>query len=259
VQVLAPSEQVAVARRCGWLNVTPLARRDVTHLHGLFFLLRLGRAEELRLARHLSHIAVSMPTQPHACWFDLHINGAPASINEDERFWPTALLFCSNRPPPDASWDPAGTLEFTLLLPGKWLRTRAAERIQGAFRGWMVRRRHVPAFTEDLDGRASYAEFKSLSLENGDRGEVDDESALFSNTSARRYDRLSARVQSTSDQTEGILRESTGGNGHALEHEAIEEHLKLENENNIDEEASAERHALAGEVNSLWLNPAAEF
>ena len=141
MQALLPSEQVAVARRCGWLNVTPLSRRDHGHLDGLFFCLRLGREEDVRLARSLAAIAVATPTQAHPCWFDLAINGAPAAITEDDRFWSTVQLFCANRGRPDAAWDPAGTLEFTLALPSRWLRARAAMRLQAAFRGVAARRR----------------------------------------------------------------------------------------------------------------------
>jgi hypothetical protein len=119
--------------------VTPLGRKDYTHLHGLFFCLRMGIEEECRLAKRLSVIAVEMPTHLHPTFRDLRIHGAPAVINEDSRFWSTILLFCSNRNPPDASWDPAGTIEFTLTLPARLLRQKAAQRVQAAFRGHQAR------------------------------------------------------------------------------------------------------------------------
>ena len=133
-----------MARRCGWLNVTPFGRRDITHLHGLFFCLRPGCEEELVLAKRLAAIAVDMPASaPHepSCWADLRVNGEPAYIQEDERFWATVLLFCTNRPRPDDTWDEHGTLEFTLNLPFKWRRQCAATRLQAAVRGTLARLR----------------------------------------------------------------------------------------------------------------------
>eukprot|EP00892_Ulva_mutabilis_P001137 jgi/Ulvmu1/11023/UM007_0203.1 len=141
MRALEPEEQVAAARRCGWLNVTPLGRRDHGHLSGLFFCLRLSREEDARLARRLAAVAVAAPTQLHACWLGLAVNGAPAAITEDERLWPTVQLFCTNRGRPDASWDAVGTLEFTFTLPTRWLRARAALQLQAALRGAAVRRR----------------------------------------------------------------------------------------------------------------------
>lgn len=161
LQALQPGEQVAVARRCGWLNVTPLARRDVGHLHGLFFCLRLGREEDVRLARRLAAIAAAMPTQVQPCWSGLAINGAPAAITEDGRFWATVQLFCANRGVPDASWDAAGTLEFTLVLPVRWMRARAALRLQAAYRGAVARRalaRAVDQFLASAPAEAAEAE-----------------------------------------------------------------------------------------------------
>lgn len=144
MQSLEPAEQVAVARRCGWLNVTPLGRRDIMHLHGLFFCLRPGCEEEHVLARRLATIAEDMPpSAPHepSCWADLRINGEPAQIQEDERLWATAVLFCTNRPRPDDTWHEQGTLEFTLNLPHKWRRQCAATRLQAAVRGALARKR----------------------------------------------------------------------------------------------------------------------
>lgn len=71
---------------------------------------------------------------------DLHIQGAPAAINEDERFWPTILMFCANRKAPDSSWDPVGTVEFTLKLPVRELKQKAALKMQAAMRGMQGRR-----------------------------------------------------------------------------------------------------------------------
>lgn len=155
LQALQPSEQVAVARRCGWLNVTPLGRRAVGHLHGLFFCLRLSREEDSRLARRLAAVAAAMPTQTHPCWAGLAVNGTPAAITEDERFWATVLLFCANRGRPDASWDAAGTLEFTLLLPTRWMRARAAVRLQAAYRGAVARRALLRAVDAHLPSAAA--------------------------------------------------------------------------------------------------------
>jgi hypothetical protein len=143
LQALSHEEQVDLARRCGWLNVTPLTRRDYVHLHGLFFCLRLGREEESRLARRLASIAVETPTQTHPCFFNLRINGAPAAINEDERFFSTIMMFCANRKLPDPSWDSVGTLEFTLKLPAKSIKHHAAVSIQAAFRGFLCRQKVI--------------------------------------------------------------------------------------------------------------------
>lgn len=153
-----------MARRCGWLNVTPLTRRDVGHLHGLFFCLRLGREEDARLARRLATVAVTMPTQVHPCWSGLAINGAPAAITEDNRFWATIQLFCANRGVPDASWDAEGTLEFTLLLPVRWMRARAALRLQAAYRGAVARR----AVARTVDQFLASAEVETGAVDAGE-------------------------------------------------------------------------------------------
>ena len=136
-----PFAQVAgVLSRCGWLNVTPLDRRDSTHLNGLFFCLRMGHEEECRLAKRLTCIAVSIPTHTHPTFQGLRIQGAPAAINEDAKFWSTLLIFCTNRKVPNSSWDAVGTLEFTFLLPARWLKIRAIAKVQAAFRGLQARR-----------------------------------------------------------------------------------------------------------------------
>lgn len=111
------------------------------HLHGRFFCLRLGREEEVVLARKLAAIAMAMPFAETSSWAGLCINGMPASIQEDDRFWATITMFGSNRKRPDESWDEQGTLEFTMHLPLKWRRFRAAVRLQAAIRGLLARKR----------------------------------------------------------------------------------------------------------------------
>jgi hypothetical protein len=146
LQVLEPAEQVAVSRRCGFLNTTPLNRRDILHLHGLYFCLRLGREEELTLAKKLAAIAMEMPTSSQSegnCWSDLNINGAPATIQEDERFWSMVTMFCTNRPRPNDTWDEQGTLEFTMKLPLKWRRNCAAIRLQAGVRRMLARKKYA--------------------------------------------------------------------------------------------------------------------
>jgi hypothetical protein len=146
LQELEPAEQVAVSRRCGCLNTTPLNRRDILHLHGLYFCLRLGREEELALAKRLAAIAMDMPASSaneSSCWADLIINGTPATLQEDERFWSMVTMFCANRPRPDDTWDEQGTLEFTIKLPLKWRRHCAAVKLQTAVRGMLARRKHA--------------------------------------------------------------------------------------------------------------------
>jgi hypothetical protein len=146
LQALEPAEQVALSRRVGWRNTTQLARRDVMHLHGLFFCLRLSREEEHTLAKKLAAIAVELPSAESSCWSELRVNGLPATVQEDERFWPTLLMFCATRERPDASWDAQGTLEFRLELPAKWRRMRGAVRLQAAVRGLIARQRLARAF-----------------------------------------------------------------------------------------------------------------
>jgi hypothetical protein len=141
VQRLEPAEQVALARRVGWRNCTQLGRCDVAHLHGRHFCLRLGREEEAALARKLAAVAVELPSAESSCWAGLRVNGASATVQEDERFWPTLLMFCATRPRPDASWDEAGTLEFMVCLPAKWRRLQGAVRLQAAARGLIARMR----------------------------------------------------------------------------------------------------------------------
>ena len=100
----------------------------------------MGHEEERRLAKRLSCIAVDTPPHTHPTFQDLRIQGAPAVINEDAKFWSTMLLFCSNRKVPDSSWDAVGTLEFTLQLPAHWMKMRAIAKVQAAFRGLQARR-----------------------------------------------------------------------------------------------------------------------
>ena len=140
---MEPEEQVALSRRCGWRNTTQLGRRDVMHLHGLHFNLRLSREEELWIARKLAAVAVELPSggQEGSCWMDLKVNGLPATVQEDERFWPTLMMFCATREVPDDSWDSVGTMEFTMNLPLKWRRLRGATRLQAAVRGMITRMR----------------------------------------------------------------------------------------------------------------------
>lgn len=128
------------ACRVGWLNVTPLTRRDYMHLNELFFCLRLSQEEEFRLAKRLSCIAVEIPTHTHPTFKNLYIQGSPATINEDVKFWSTLLLFCTNRNVPDESWDPVGTIEFSLMLPARWMKLRAIAKVQAAFRAMLGRR-----------------------------------------------------------------------------------------------------------------------
>lgn len=136
---------MALSRRCGWHNTVQLQRRDIMHLHELFFCLRMSVHEEVVLAKKLAELAVEMPTSDTSVWSDLCINGQPATIKEDERLWQTVTMFCSNRPVPDVSWDPQGTIEFCMHLPLKWRRMRGAVRLQAAGRGLLARRRLAQA------------------------------------------------------------------------------------------------------------------
>jgi len=114
----------------GFLNAFTFGRHEFAHLHGLFFCLRLGRYEEHALARRLCDIATRMPKAGSGCWQSLQINGQPALIAESAAMWSNVTLIARDRLVPDASWDPKGTLEFSLHLPPRWLRTRAALLIQ---------------------------------------------------------------------------------------------------------------------------------
>lgn len=122
--------QVAVSRRVSFINTLQFGRENHSHLHGLFLCLRLGREEEYRVAKQLCDIVVGMPKEGKGCWRDLHVNGRPAAVAEDAKMWASVNLIARERKVPDASWDPKETLEFTLVLPSRWLRTAVASRIQ---------------------------------------------------------------------------------------------------------------------------------
>jgi hypothetical protein len=111
-QRLDLAEQVALSRRCGWHNTSPLARRHIMHLHGRFFCLRLGREEEVELARVLAAIAMSMPFAETSSLAGLCINGTIDAQQASRKVIGSgACSQCSSHflLLTDESWDEQGT------------------------------------------------------------------------------------------------------------------------------------------------------
>mmetsp|Transcript_21235 Transcript_21235/g.59033 ORF Transcript_21235/g.59033 Transcript_21235/m.59033 type:complete len:715 (-) Transcript_21235:33-2177(-) len=150
-----PAEQVQVMQRLGYHNCIYTSRRDLSHLHGICFLLRLSVEEEYRVARTLADYSESIPKTPmpgqppRAVFRHLLINGSPANMSEDRQFWVTLNILANNRRRPDSTWDPKGTIEFQLMFPEPWLRGVAAQTIQRIWRGNLGRKVAQRLFDEE--------------------------------------------------------------------------------------------------------------
>eukprot|EP00873_Tetraselmis_striata_P013646 jgi/Tetstr1/433910/TSEL_023090.t1 len=148
--------QAAVNRRLGYHNtILTGIREDNSHLHRLHFSLRLSVEDEYLCGKRLAEYVVRLPNKPgleggpYPIFRNLHINGAPVSVAEDKQFWKTLCMLGKERKKPDASWDPAGTLEFQLMYPDRWIRSAFSVKIQNGFR---THRRRMKILKQLRDG-----------------------------------------------------------------------------------------------------------